>query len=47
MKLIKKYELPGVPLLIDRGKFTENQFYVGGFPSLLGIIDTRFNKLCS
>jgi WD40 repeat protein len=47
MKLIKKYELKGVPLHLDRGKFTEHQFYVGGFPSLLGIVDTRLSKLAS
>ena len=47
MKIIKKYELSGVPLLLDQGKFTENQFYVSGFPSNLGIVDVRLNKLAS
>lgn len=47
MKLVKKYELPGVPLLVDVGKFNENQFYVGGFPSMLGIIDTRMVQMAS
>lgn len=47
MKVIKKYDLPSVPLLIDRGKFSMNQFYLGGFPSLLGIVDIRLNKLAS
>lgn len=47
MKLIKQYPLKGVPLLLDQGKFTEHQFYVGGFPSHLAITDTRLSKLAS
>ena len=47
MKLIKKYELQGVPLIIDQGKFTEHQFYTGGFPSILSIVDTRLSQMAS
>ena len=47
MQLIKKYPLEGVPLLIDRGKFTESKFFLGGFPSLLAVVDTRLSQLAS
>ena len=47
MKLVKKYELQGVPLHIDKGKFTDNKFYLGSFPSQLSIVDIRLSKLAS
>lgn len=47
MKLIKQYTLRGVPLLLDQGKFNEYQFYVGGFPSDLAIVDTRLSQVAS
>lgn len=45
MKVIKKYNLDGVPLMIDQGKFTSFQFYLGAFDSSLFIADMRLNKM--
>jgi len=45
MKLNRKYELGGVPLILDAGKFADHCFYVGGFTSSLAMVDTRLNKL--
>lgn len=47
MKVIKKYNLNGVPLMIDQGKFTSSQFYVGAFDSSLFIADMRLNKMAN
>ena len=47
MKVIKKYNLNGVPLMIDQGKFTSSQFYVGGFDSSLFIADMRLSKMAT
>lgn len=44
MKLIKKYEVPGVPLMLDEGKNTESKFYAGTFKSNLFIFDVRMAK---
>lgn len=45
MKVVKKYNLKGVPLLLDQGKFTEHEIYLAGFPSTLAIVDIRMNNL--
>jgi WD40 repeat protein len=47
MRLFKKYELAGVPLVLDQGKCTENSFYVGSFKSNLSILDLRMAKAAS
>jgi hypothetical protein len=47
MKLIRKYCLNGVPLMIDQGKFTSSKFYVGGFDSSLFIADMRLSKMAT
>lgn len=47
MKIIKKYELSGVPLMIDQACFAENSFYVGSFKSNLSVFDTRMAKASS
>jgi len=47
MKLIKKYQLPGLPLVIDQGKLADHLFYVGGFPDALIIIDDRLSTLAT
>lgn len=44
MKLFKKYELGGVPLVIDQGRCIDNNFYVGSFKSNLSIFDLRMAK---
>lgn len=47
MKLLKKYQLSGVPLVIDQGKSIDNNFYVGSFKSILSIFDLRMAKVAN
>ena len=47
MKMIKKYELPGLPLLIDEGKNADHIFYGGTFKSNLLVMDSRLSKIAT
>jgi hypothetical protein len=44
MRMSRKYELKGVPLLIEQGKCPDNTFYVGAFPHSLFLFDLRMGS---
>ena len=44
MKVVRHYPTPGVPLVLDCGKFADHIFYAGGFPGSLMVVDSRLSK---